>query len=305
MYEDIIRRLEPVQGRVDAVLDTDAFNEIDDQFALAYLLAYPERVNLLAITAAPFFNERSTSPEDGMLKSYDEIIKVSRLCGRNDAKELAYLGARKYLPDGNTPVDSPAARRIAELALQHGADEPLYVVAIGAITNVASALLMEPAINNRIVVVWLGGHSLEWPDTAEFNMRQDVAAARVVWKSAVPLVMLPCQGVVSAFSVSGPEFEAWLIGKNGKCTYLAQNAISSMAFCQHRPWSRVLWDVCAAAYLVNDNERFLRSRLIRAPFPQYDNHYSQTEFTPHPVRYVWAVNRDSLLTDMIERLTRA
>ena len=103
MYEDIIRRLEPVQGRVDAVLDTDAFNEIDDQFALAYLLAYPERVNLLAVTAAPFFNERSTSPEDGMVKSYDEIIKVARLCGRNDAKELAYLGARKYLPDGNTP----------------------------------------------------------------------------------------------------------------------------------------------------------------------------------------------------------
>ena len=160
MYEDIIRRLEPVQGRVDAVLDTDAFNEIDDQFALAYLLAYPERVNLLAVTAAPFFNERSTSPEDGMLKSYDEIIKVARLCGRNDAKELAYLGARNYLPDENTPVDSPAARRIAELALRHGADEPLYVVAIGAITNVASALLMEPAINNRIVVVWLGGHSL-------------------------------------------------------------------------------------------------------------------------------------------------
>ena len=78
-----------------------------------------------------------------------------------------------------------------------------------------------------------------------------------------------------------------------------------MAFCHNRPWSRVLWDVCAAAYLVNDNERFLRSRLIRAPFPQYDDHYSQTEFTPHPVRYVWAVNRDGLLTDMIERLTRA
>ena len=74
MYEDITRRLEPVEGRVDAVLDTDAYNEIDDQFALSYMLAYPERINLLAVTAAPFFNERSSSPEDGMLKSYEEII---------------------------------------------------------------------------------------------------------------------------------------------------------------------------------------------------------------------------------------
>ena len=39
-------------------------------------------------------------------------------------------------------------------------DEPLYVVAIGAITNVASALLTEPALAGKIVVVWLGGHAL-------------------------------------------------------------------------------------------------------------------------------------------------
>ena len=304
MYEDITRRLEPVEGRVDAVLDTDAYNEIDDQFALSYMLAYPERINLLAVTAAPFFNERSSSPEDGMLKSYEEIIKVARLCGREDAEELAYVGARGYLPNENEPVDSPAARRIVSLAMDHSVENPLYVVAIGAITNVASALIMEPAIKQNIVIIWLGGHSLEWPSTDEFNMRQDVAAARAVWRSASPLVILPCMGVVSAFSVSGPEFETWLLGKNKKCDYLAGNVISSMSFCKGRPWSRVLWDVCAAAYLVNDSERFLRSRIINAPFPDYDHHYSKTEFTPHPVRYVWAVNRDCLLTDMIERLTR-
>ena len=73
-------------------------------------------------------------------------------------------------------------------------DQPLYVVAIGAITNVASALLMKPEIAEKIVLVWLGGHAWTWPDTREFNLIQDVAAARVVFGCGVPLVQLSCMG---------------------------------------------------------------------------------------------------------------
>ena len=35
---ELLKRLEHPSGRVDVVLDTDTFNEIDDQFALAYLI---------------------------------------------------------------------------------------------------------------------------------------------------------------------------------------------------------------------------------------------------------------------------
>ena len=55
------------------VLDTDTYNEIDDQFALVYALLSPERLNVEAIYAAPFHNKRSQGPEDGMHRSYDEI----------------------------------------------------------------------------------------------------------------------------------------------------------------------------------------------------------------------------------------
>ena len=87
-------------------------------------------------------------------------------------------------------------------------DDPLYVVAIGAITNVASALLTEPALAGKIVVVWLGGHALTWPDTREFNLRQDVPAARVVLDCGVPLVLVPCMGVTSHLQTSVPEWAA-------------------------------------------------------------------------------------------------
>ena len=54
----------------NVVIDTDAFNEIDDQFAISYLLANGDKLNTVALYAAPFLNSNSVSPEDGMIKSY-------------------------------------------------------------------------------------------------------------------------------------------------------------------------------------------------------------------------------------------
>ena len=56
-------------GLIDMILDTDTYNEIDDQFAVSYMLAAPERLRVRAICAAPFHNEKSTGPADGMEKS--------------------------------------------------------------------------------------------------------------------------------------------------------------------------------------------------------------------------------------------
>lgn len=81
---EILRALEVPQGRVDVVLDTDAYNEIDDQFVIAYMIKSTEKLDVKAIYAAPFFNDKSTGPKDGMEKSYNEIKKILNLCGRDD-----------------------------------------------------------------------------------------------------------------------------------------------------------------------------------------------------------------------------
>ena len=73
---ELVRRLTPPEGRLDMVLDTDTFNEVDDQFALSYCMLSPERLNVQAIYAAPFFNENSTGPGDGMERSYGEIVRL-------------------------------------------------------------------------------------------------------------------------------------------------------------------------------------------------------------------------------------
>ena len=62
---------------VNVILDTDAYNEVDDQFCIAYCMRAKEKVNLLSINAAPFLNQRSTDAGDGMEKER-EHIKNSR-----------------------------------------------------------------------------------------------------------------------------------------------------------------------------------------------------------------------------------
>ena len=74
MSKTLLDRLLTPAGPIDAVLDTDAYNEIDDQFAIAYLLRSADRIHTEAIYAAPFHNAKSTGPENGMELSYNEIL---------------------------------------------------------------------------------------------------------------------------------------------------------------------------------------------------------------------------------------
>ena len=106
MAEDILRlaRLNKPEGPVDVVLDTDTFNEVDDQFALSYLVKSDDELNLKAIYAAPFYNYRVQSPAEGVEKSHQEIFNVLTLLKREDLKSVVYKGSDKFLPDEKTPV---------------------------------------------------------------------------------------------------------------------------------------------------------------------------------------------------------
>lgn len=300
-YEQRMKNLEVPSGKIDVVIDTDTYNEIDDQFAVAYLLKSTEKLNTKAIYAAPFLNERSVSPADGMQKSYDEILKLLDLVGKQ--KEV-YKGAEQFLTDEKTPVLSAAAQDLAQRTEQYSPEHPLYMVAIGAITNVASAVLLNPTVAENTVVVWLGGHALHYHDTREFNMYQDIAAARVVMQSGVPFIQLPCQGVVSSFTLSGPELTFWLAGKNALADYLVQNTVAEAErYAKGRAWTRCIWDVAPVAWLLNDGGRFMQSRLIPTPIPTYDHRYAYNH-NGLPMRYVYHVERDALFCDLIEKITK-
>ena len=307
--KNMIGRLETPEGRVDMILDTDAYNEIDDQFAVAWAaLENGNKIDLLSINAAPFFNSRSTSPKDGMEKSYNEIGNILSLIENSGLKYSVkptsvpyYKGADTYLPDKKTPVVTDASENIVKTVSE--SKGTVYVVAIGAITNVASAILMKPEIVDNMVVVWLGGHGHDLGWTDEFNMRQDMLATRIVMTSGIPLVQIPCECVASTFAISAPELKEYLIGKNPLADYLANNVLLAQKNAQDVKWARILWDVVAIGWLLNDNSRFMLSRIMPTYTPTDDFKY-EIKVDAFDSNYVFWVNRTLLMTDLIDKLIK-
>lgn len=291
-----VRALELPEGKIDMVLDTDTFNEVDDQFALAYALLSPERLNVEAIYAAPFYNSRSTGAKDGMEKSYQEI---QRLLGKMNRTENVLRGSDAFLQESGY-VDSPAARDLVERAMARADGERLYVVAIGAITNVASAILMEPKICEKIAVVWLGGHPTSYPTALEFNLSQDVRAARIVLDCGCPLTLVPCLGVASHLLTSVQELSACIGGKNPLCDALVE--LFAAYSDDHFAWAKEIWDVSTIAYLINPE--WVPTKIVHSPLLTDDSHWAHDE-KRHLIREAYFCRRNPIFRDLFEKLARA
>jgi purine nucleosidase len=291
-----LRRLKLPRGKIRMVLDTDTYNEIDDQFAVVHAMLSPDELDVEAIYAAPFFNARSANPADGMEKSYGEILRLlDRLGITSDG--FVFRGAQGYLRDSSTAQPSAAATDLIDRATSDHA-APLYVVAIGAITNVASAILLEPSIIERIVVVWLGGHAQQWPHTREFNLMQDVAASRVVLDCGVPLVRIPCLGVTSHLTTTVSEIERFVQGQGSIGDYLAR--IFRDYRSDHFAWSKELWDVATIGFLIDPD--WVPTNLVHSPVLSDQLTWSVDQ-SRHLVREAFFVRRDPILRDLFTKLT--
>ncbi|HHV59438.1 MAG TPA: nucleoside hydrolase [Clostridiaceae bacterium] len=293
-----IRRLEPPKGKINMVLDTDTYNEVDDQFALAYTLCSSEKINLEAVYAAPFYNDRSSSPAEGMEKSYNEILNVFSLLGKS-SDGMVYRGSTEFMKNPYTPCRSEAAQNLVQrVRAMKDDDEPLYVVAIGAITNVASAILLDPEIIRKIVVIWLGGHAYFWPHTKEFNLWEDIYAANVVFGCGVPLVQIPCMGVTSHLRTTIPELEFYLKGKSEVGTYLTRIVTNYTK--SPYGWSKPIWDVAAIAWLVNSD--WVHTGYVHSPIVTVEGTYSFST-KRHLIRCAWYLDRDPIFADMFRKLS--
>ncbi|KKI91313.1 nucleoside hydrolase [Bacillus sp. SA1-12] len=295
--EKLVKRLEPPTSKIRMVLDTDTFNEVDDQFAIVYALQSAEKLNVEAIYAAPFYNDKSTGPEDGMEKSYDEILRI--LEKLNVTPEgFVYKGSTDYLRDLHQPHRNKATLDLVKRAMEADEDDPLYVVAIGAITNVASAILIEPKIIEKIVVVWLGGHALHWQDTAEFNLQQDVLAARLIFDCGVPVVQIPCMGVTSHLHTTLPEMNQYVRGQGKIGDFLAERFEEYHD--DHFAYSKVIWDISAIAYLLN-LDKAVSTQLVHSPVLTDQLTWS-FDSSRHFIRYVNYMNRDVIFRDLFRKL---
>lgn len=290
--------LEPPQGKIHMVLDTDTFNEIDDQFAVVYSLLSPEKLAVEAIYAAPFANRKALGgPAEGMEKSYDEIVRLLTFMGQA-TEGFVFKGSTAWLSSLDQPVPSPAVDDLVARARQER-DTPLYVVAIGAITNVASAILAAPDIMDKIVLVWLGGNPNYWHHATEFNVYQDMLAAHVIFDSGVPLVHVPCINVTEHLKTTQAEMARYVKGRGAIGDYLYE--IFSGYYDDHFARSKEIWDIGPVGWLVNP--AWTTSNLIHSPILTAEHTWSHDP-QRHFIREIYTVDRDAIFGDLFSKLDK-
>ena len=279
--------------KFNVILDTDTYNECDDQFALAYMIKNQEIFNIEAITVAPYSHkERNETVISGQEKSYNEILKICNWLNF-DTTNKVFKGAEDYFTNGYDETND-AVNKIIEVAQKN---DKTYIMAIGAITNVALAIKKEPKIINKIEVVWLGGHSLLQKNNLEFNFRQDVNAVRIVFDSKVRLTIIPCKNVASNLKTSVYELNYYLKDKSELCNYLIDRFYNDGYHgIQER---RVIWDISVIAYMIN--KKWFTSEDISCPNIKKDTSYELTT-NNHKIKMVNYIDVKEVYNDLFKKL---
>ena len=185
----------PATKKIRVIIDTDAYAEADDQFAIVHALLTP-KFDVVGIVAEQF---GTGAFPDSMEKSYEEINKIVHLMGLEN-KIPVFRGEAQALSDEKTAGNSEGAKFIVAEALKQD-DRPLFVLNMGAITNLASAYLMNSAIADKLLAVWVGGGPYP-TGHMDFNSGNDLNAVNVILSSAMELWQIP----LSAYTMMEVSF---------------------------------------------------------------------------------------------------
>ena len=165
---------------------------------------------------AAHFESKAPGTETTMEQSFQELLKLMEAIEIDDVPALR--GCTAPLKGENDAPESEGADFLVQEALRDD-PRPLYVACQGALSDVAAALNRCPEIAEKLTVVWIGGMPYS-EGGVEFNLMQDVAAARVVMASKAAVWQLPVN-VYGTMEVTMAELAARVrpCGRVGKYLY--------------------------------------------------------------------------------------
>ncbi len=286
------------------IIDTDAYNEMDDQYAVAYAFG-SDKINVESLSAALFHNYRSNGFADGMEKSYHELHRI--LDKLHLTSEIpTFRGSPTPITESENfaPIKNAASDNIIKTALE--SDEILYVLSTGAITNVAIAIMTEPEIIKKICVIWLGGKCLGSSNARDFNMSQDFRAAQIVFNSGVPFVLLPASGVPGGGTVE-------LLAERDVFDNIKGDSDAAKFFRDELPaefddpsiewnsWPRVIWDIAAPA-LLSVPEAFDLTITVAPVLADCDAYVADS--TRHKIIYMNKLCASEIIDDCFKAISR-
>lgn len=185
---DILKRMQiklPLKKQIRVIISSDVKNEADDQFAVIHQLLTPI-FDVRGIIAA-HFESKAPGSRTTMEKSYRELEKLMEATEIDDVP--IFRGCAEPLKGEADILECEGVDFIIKEALRED-DRPLYITVQGTLTDVATALNKCPEIAEHLTVVWIGGGPYP-TGGGDFNMMQDIPAARAVFASKVKLWQIP------------------------------------------------------------------------------------------------------------------
>jgi purine nucleosidase len=240
-------------NRIPIILSTDVGNEVDDQWTIAWLLLNP-RVEVLGVMSA--HAPSITAPAGATSYRILRDVVENRLAMRVHPPLIE--GGSLPMEDARMPRPSPAVNFLIEKSKPFRANNRLTVLMIGAGTDVASAILTDPTIVERIRVIQMGFNNQKGGN--EFNIANDVKAVQAILASDVPLVVGPGDVCRASLSLSfnqakemladrgaigawlWDEFQAWYY------RYVKPLRVNDFS----KPW--IIWDNITLAYVLGMTE---------------------------------------------------
>lgn len=281
------------------IIDTDAKNEADDQFAIVQALL-SESLDVRGLIAAHFGEHRSST---SMLDSRAEIDLLLDLLHMPDVR--VENGAERAIRDERTPASaegSAGAHLIIEEA--HKDEGPLQIAFLGPLTDMAEALLLDPSIaQTDTTVIWIGGpgyDSTEPGEKVEFNLGNDIAAANVVMRSGIRLWQVP-RTAYRMVAVGYAELEEKVAPCGELGAYLVRqlkefNAAHHPSPIEHRS----LGDNPAIGLMLNPDGAVTRTR----PAPLFGAEGGMLPGLTHTIRVCEQYDVRFLLEDMFAKVRR-
>jgi len=294
-------------NKIPVIFDTDANNELDDQHALAYLFFNGDTFTVPGVTVNATYNGGNINEH---YVEAERILKLCNVSGKVPLLKGADAGFSQIADQTNAATfdGSEAVNFIIQQA-KAATSQPLVILAVGKLTNVALALKKEPAIAPKIRVVWLGSN---YPEPGEYNQDNDTIAMNYVLNTMVPFEIVTVRygkpTGTDAVRVTKPEVNKYMPKKGPKVAppVVGRHQVAfdnfgdySVNLFEHikyhgTPPARALFDMAAVAIVKNPT--WAKTKQIPAPMLQ-NNIWVERPHNPRKITLWENFDQDKIMAD--------
>jgi purine nucleosidase len=300
------------QEKIRIILDSDTNNEIDDQYAIAYMLFNGQVFDVEGITT-------NATRDGGNIEEHTkEARRVVTLCSLQNQIKV-YSGANgsfDAIKDHVDQSDFDGSEAVNFIISQAHAksSQKLLLLPIGKLTNIALALKKDPSIASKVRIVWLGSN---YPESGEYNEKDDLASVSYVLEteadfeialaryhrlSGTDAVRVTPAEIKNIMPGKGPHIAKPIAGRHGQMfDNFGDYAVSLIEniWLDGTPPSRALYDMAGVAII--KNPAWARPTRIQCPKLEEGNWVDQPN-NPRKI-IIWEYfDKENILKDFFNSM---